>query len=258
VTKIAFAVFFLLISGTPGAAAENDIKWYNDLRAASAAAQELNKPMMVEFWADWCTPCKIMEKEVYPDPRVAAALSQKMVAVRIHFDLQTQLVRQYKVEAIPYIVFTNSYGTELLRHRGILEAEDLEAVIQALPGDISEFNRLDRVLQKDKNNFEALQEMGVRLRTIGLYQTSNEFYDRAVKRDTAKNNPALKEAILLEMGLNFLDLREGKQAVSMFERCLKEFPNSKNRPRFTQELTRARQLLADSEIFDQRARSRGL
>ena len=244
-TRLAFAALFLLISRTSAAAAENNIEWYRDLRSASAAAQETNKPMMIEFWADWCVPCKVMDAEVYTDARVATALSHKMVAVRIHFDIQTDLVRQYKVEAIPNIVFTDSYGTELLRHRGIIEADDLASVIEALPSDVSEFNRLDDILRKDKNNFSALQGMASRLRAASLYQASNEFYRKAVDRNEAKRNSVLREAILLQMGLNFLDLRDGKQAAAIFERCLKEFPKSENRQRFMSELARARQLLSE-------------
>ena len=244
-TRLIFAALFLLIFKTSALAQENDIQWYKDLKQASAAAQVGNKPMMIEFWADWCAPCKIMEDEVYTDARVAAAVSQKMVAVRVHFDLQTNLVRQYNVEAIPYMVFTNSYGTELLRHRGILEAEDLAALVDALPADVSEFNRLDGILRKDKNNFAALQDMASRLRAVGLYQSSNEFYRKAANRNEAKKNAAVRETILVEMGLNFLDLRDGKQAAAIFERCLKEFPNSANRPTFMQELDRARRLLSE-------------
>ncbi|HYR88760.1 MAG TPA: thioredoxin family protein [Terriglobia bacterium] len=237
-------IFGLLICGTPVTAQNGTIQWFKDLQRASAAARETNKPMMIEFWADWCAPCKIMEAEVYTDARVATALRQKMVAVRISFDLQTTLVRQYNVEAIPHIVFTNSFGTELLRHRGIIGAEDLAAVIEALPADISEFNRLDGILQKDKKNFAALQDMASRLRAAGLYESSNGFYTRAVNMNEARKNPALREAILLDMGLNFLDMQDGKQAAAVFERCLKEFPNSDNRARFTLELARARRLLS--------------
>lgn len=243
--RIAFGALFFLICSTPAFAQDGAILWFKDLQQASSAAREANKPMMIEFWADWCAPCKIMETEVYTDTRVAAALTQKMVAVRIHFDIQTDLVRQYKVEAIPNIVFTDSYGTELLRHRGIIEADDLAAVIEALPSDVSEFNRLDDILRKDKNNFSLLQGMASRLRVAGLYQSSNEFYRKAADRNEAKKNSALREALLLEMGLNFLDLRDGKQAAAVFERCLKEFPTSQNRQRFMSELARARQLLSE-------------
>ena len=126
VPLIVLALMLILV--TPAFAQDGAIQWYKDLPQASASARKSDKPMMIEFWADWCTPCKVMETEVYADPRVATALRDKIIAVRIHFDLQKDLVRQYNVEAIPNIVFTDSWGTELVRHRGIIEADDLAAV----------------------------------------------------------------------------------------------------------------------------------
>ena len=231
-----------MICYTPAIAQDSAIQWYKDLQQASSVARKADKPMMIEFWADWCAPCKIMEDEVYSDARVSTALREKMVAVRIHFDLQKDLVRQYNVEAIPNIIFTNSWGTELVRHRGIIEADDLAAVIDALPSNVSEFNRLDSILHEDKNNFAALRDMAAKLRAAGLYQSSNEFYRKAGNRNEAKKDPVQREAILLGMGLNFLDLREGKEAVTIFERCLREFPKSANRERYMTELSQARQL----------------
>jgi len=240
--RIANGALFLLICTTPVLAQDSGIQWYKDLPQASAVARKSDKPMMIEFWADWCAPCKIMETEVYSDPRVASALNDKMVAVRIHFDLQKDLVRQYNVEAIPNIVFTDSWGTELVRHRGIIEADDLAAVIDALPTNVSEFNRLDRILHEDKNNFTALRDMAAKLRAAGLYQSSNDFYRKAASRNEARKDPAQREAIQLGMGMNFLDLHDGKEATSLFERCLKEFPKSDNHETCTNALARARQL----------------
>ena len=208
------------------------IRWYTSLQEATAAAQEANKPVMIEFWADWCAPCKVMRTEVYTDARVVSILAQKMIAVRLNFDKQQTLVRRYNVEAIPHLVFADSYGTELLRHRGILGVEELTAVIQALPKDISEFNRFDRTLQKDNGNFNALEGMASRLRNAGLYISSNEFYEKALKTDEAKKDPKIRETLLFGTGLNFLELKDGKHAAPIFERCTKEFSMSENRPNF--------------------------
>src|SRR5687767_7645720 len=109
-----FVAVVCLFTFATSAAAEGEIKWFNDLRQASAAAQEANKPMMIEFGADWCGPCKIMESQVYTDVRVPQGLTQQIIAVRIHCHIQTDFVRKYNVEAIPYIVFANSFGTEML------------------------------------------------------------------------------------------------------------------------------------------------
>jgi tetratricopeptide (TPR) repeat protein len=162
-----------------------------------------------------------------------------IIPVRIHFDLQQGLARKYNVSALPYLVFTNSYGTELMHHLGILGAEDLTALIKALPADVSEINRLDRVLQENKNHFESLVAMGRELRAMGFFMASNEYYGRAIKQNDAKSDPGKRELILLEMGLNFLELNEAKKAAQSFERCLEEFPQSSNKPNFLLNLAHA-------------------
>ena len=222
-------VVLVLFGGTRAADAAGEIHWYRNLEQASAVAQKNNLPMFVDFWADWCAVCKVMDADVYTDPKVIRAFEDKVVGVRLHFDLQPDMARKFNVPALPFLVWTNSYGTPLAYHRGLLEAEDLGMILEAMP-DLGEINRLDLGLQKDKNSFAGLLAMGRTLRESGFYETSNTYYERASKHRAAKGDAATRESIYFDMALNSLVLEEGKIAVAALEKTLKEFPKSSRTP----------------------------
>src|SRR5690242_10927989 len=112
----------------------------------------------------------------------------------------------------------------------------------ALPGDVSAFNTINKVLAQNKNDFQALQAMGKTLRSASLFLPSNSYYERALQRPEAKTNRSAREQIMSDIGLNSLELEDGKRAAELFEKCLKEFPNSDRRAEWTLNLARARAL----------------
>jgi thioredoxin-like negative regulator of GroEL len=238
-TKLLGWALLLLVGAASARAGDAGIPWLKDLERASEVAQKTNQPMMIEFWADWCSSCKVMDEDIFTNTKLIAAVGERIVPVRIHFDLQKDLVRKYNVPAIPYIVFTNSYGTKLMHHQGILKATDLIAVIKALPADVSKLNQFDQLLQKDKNHFESLLGMGRELRAAGFFESSNKYFTMALKQNDAKKDSGQREGILMELGLNFLELQDDRRAMQTFEKCLKEFPASKNRPDFLLNLARS-------------------
>jgi thiol:disulfide interchange protein DsbD len=237
--KMLGLAVMLLVGAVSARAGDPSISWFKDLDDASEVAQKTNQLMMIEFWADWCSSCKVMDENIFSDPKLIAAVGERIIPVRIHFDLQKDLVRKYNVPAIPYIVFTNSHGTKLMHHQGILNARDLIAVIKALPADVSRLNRFDQLLQEDKNDFDSLLGMGRELRAAGFFESSNKYFTKALKQKDAKKDSGKREVILMDLGLNFLELQEERLALQTFERCLKEFPASKNRPEVLLNLARS-------------------
>jgi thioredoxin-like negative regulator of GroEL len=203
----------------------DQVHWYTTLEEASTAAKESGRPMFVDFWADWCAACKVMDKEAYAEPAFAEA-ARGFVAVRVNYDKKTAIARKYNVSELPTLLFTDSYGTELLRHTGYLDGRLLTEVLRSLPADVTEFNRLDERLIQNKNDFEALKEMGAKLRAADLFLTSNDYYGRSLDTKEAKAAAAERAPILAAMGANSLELKDVKQAVDVFEKCLKDAPQS--------------------------------
>ena len=179
-----------------------------------------------------------MEQEVYSTAEFRQA-AQKFLPVRIEYDRKIALARKYNIGGLPTIVFADSYGNELFRYEGYVGAVPLLALVNALPGDVTEFNRLNRILTRDKNDFEALDAMGKRLREAGLFRASNDYYSRAARQPAARLNPERRESIFNEIGLNFLEVRDGKLAAEWFGGCLKQFPDSPRKGEWTLNLAQA-------------------
>jgi thiol-disulfide isomerase/thioredoxin len=240
-TAHIIVVLLLSAAGTailPAPVGAQSVRWYNNLEEASLAAKESNRPMLVDFWADWCDACKVMEEKVYDQAEFAEA-ARRFITVRIDYDKKTAIARKYGVEELPTLVFTDSFGGELFWHRGFLDSKMLVELLNSLPEDVSDFNRFSEALARDKNDLPALEEMGKRLRSAGLFLASNTYYERALETKDAKGTPSEREAILNEIGSNSLDVRDGQHAMEIFEKCLKEFPASQRSTKWTLGLGRA-------------------
>lgn len=82
-------------------------------RFVSALSELKAKPIMIDFWADWCKACKDLEHGFFPRPEVAAAL-ERFHLVRIdltHDSPETEaLEKRFSILGLPYIIFYDSHG----------------------------------------------------------------------------------------------------------------------------------------------------
>jgi thioredoxin len=105
------------------------ITWLTDLDKAMAEAKQQNKPMIVDFWATWCGPCKMMEETTWPDPKVAAA-AKNFIMVKQDVDKNPGPAGKYEVEGVPTLVFFSPDGKETHRQVGAVSAAELTELMK--------------------------------------------------------------------------------------------------------------------------------
>jgi thiol:disulfide interchange protein DsbD len=116
------------------------IKTVADLERALASARSAGKPVMLDFYADWCVSCKEMERYTFTDPKVIAALSgfillQADVTGNDNED-QALMRDHFGIPGPPAILFFGADGEERrpLRVVGFMAAEPFAAQVRRVTG----------------------------------------------------------------------------------------------------------------------------
>jgi thiol:disulfide interchange protein DsbD len=118
-------------------AAIPEIAWLTSEEAGRAKATAEGKPVMIDFGASWCTACKELEHETFPDPRIRTE-AQRFIA--IHVDAsdddipETAAVKKkYGVVGLPVVIMLDKDGKEIVRFNEFVKPEPFLAAMKKVP-----------------------------------------------------------------------------------------------------------------------------
>lgn len=103
--------------------------WQHDFDSAEAESKRTGKPLLVHFYADWCGPCRQMERLTLNSHELLPMLDQAVLGVKINADHRPDLVRRFGVSSLPTDVLVDAGGKVVTRASGFQSARQYVAKI---------------------------------------------------------------------------------------------------------------------------------
>jgi len=146
--KFKFIIIFLLayvMSGflnNPGLSAQtNPVKWESFNSGISKARKE-KKPVIIDFYADWCSWCKVMDRETFSNEEVSKILEKNFITVRLDMEKKENITfmkttttpsafaSMLGVTGLPTVAFMDESGNFIDAVPGYIKADIFAGILK--------------------------------------------------------------------------------------------------------------------------------
>jgi len=125
---IVLSTIYSCGSGTKAnnnAVAGNELKIINDMGSFNEIINS-STPVLVDFYADWCAPCKMMAPILH---QVSKDMEGKVKVIKVDVDKNEDTARKYQIRSIPTMILFKD-GKAVWQGVGVMQADQIKAIIQ--------------------------------------------------------------------------------------------------------------------------------
>jgi tetratricopeptide (TPR) repeat protein len=223
-SAIVLQTVILLSCGPEKKPLPEEIIFQTDFDVALKMASQDQKPMIIDFYTDWCKWCKVLDTVTYVDPLVIG-MSLDNIFVKIDAEADTALAREYAVSGYPTIVVAGPDGREMDRIWGYLPPTDFYNQVQLyLQGKETLEDYLGR-LEDEPENLDYLSLIAEKFASRSRFDDAIEKYRKIVALDPENESEHAAPAMA---AIYDTQARAGdyKGAIATCNQILEKFPGT--------------------------------
>ncbi|MCZ8156334.1 MAG: thioredoxin family protein [Leptospira sp.] len=214
---------FLFLIGLP---LSSETVWESSIQRGMQRAKEENKPILIDVYADWCTYCKVLEKEIFPDKEVSKLL-EGFITVRLDGEEFPNLRQKYAIEGYPTILFIDGNSNYLNKITGLATKAmvlDISKKVLAEPNiEVS----MQNLLKKKPNSPTAHFRLGTFYFHEKKYSIAKHHLENAILYAPTREI-TLKEDALFNLGIVYVQLEDWKKSTEHWKQFVTDYPKSRN------------------------------
>lgn len=102
-----------------------------DFNEALKQSQAENKLVFIDFYTDWCGPCRKMSKEVFPQKQVGDYFNAQFVCIKLNAEKEgKELAQKFEVKAYPTFIIADQQGNAKATITGAFPADAFVAKVK--------------------------------------------------------------------------------------------------------------------------------
>ncbi|TGL87819.1 DUF255 domain-containing protein [Leptospira congkakensis] len=197
--------------------------WGGSIQKGFETAKQDKKFIIVDVFADWCTYCLVLEKEIFPDPDVSKVLDN-FVKVRLDGEEFPNLRKKYNIEGYPTILFLDGDGNYVTKIAGLATKEDILNISRRILQEPNIESYLKTELRRNVNSPDIHFRLGLLYFQTKDFEKAEVQFTEAVQK--SKTLPILKENA--HFNLNLVRSVHGpkESAVKSWKEFLETYPTS--------------------------------